>query len=314
LKHKYNLSVIIPAHNEEKNIGVALDSLAELRRNYPNTQVICGLDGCDDHTKEIMKRYEFVEHFEFHQRQGKHIVIDELMKMVKNDIVVICDADRRFVCGRGELEKLLECFEDPEVGGVGDYYTTTYDDEKVRTSNDLLFLGDAWNTLLILEYKMRNFADRKCGKLYVSDRGFMFFVNFFRRDAFKNFHTKTLCDDGERLIFLMNNGYKVRLLETEQKPYLKAIYSEMDWRGFLRTKIRGMIAQRQIDEMYGQFSVNPGLGLFWHILKNLRRVDRKRALAGILLWWSIVVLARVRYALMLNKNINTRTGWSMRMG
>lgn len=309
-----SVSFLIPAHNEERNIGMTLDTLAKLRIDYPDTQIICGLDGCTDNTKNVVKRYDFVEVVEFHPRQGKHIVVDEMMKRVINEIVIINDADRRFVCKKGELERLIDCFDDPNVGGIGDYYTTTYEEEKITRSDSTFYHGDMWSTLLILEYKMKKFTERIKGKLYVDeDRGGMFYVNFFRTSAFRDFKTRTMCDDGERMLHLFQNGYSVRLLEKEQRPYLKAVYSKFSIRGFFHTKVRGCIAQRQIDNLYGNgHTITPEADLFLYILKNLRRCGM-RASVGMFMWWSVVIAAKIRYFLMLKKDMSNREGWDMRI-
>lgn len=305
------VSFIIPAHNEEKRIGIALENLAGLKKIYPNIEVICGNDGSTDRTEEIIKKYSFVDYVKFVERQGKHYVIDKLIKRSKGKIIIIHDADRIFVCKKGELERLTDCFDDPKVGGIGDYYTTTFDKNKVRNSNSALYLGDAWSTLFMLEHKMNNNTQRINGKLYADQTGMMFYVNIFRKDLVEE--TKTMCDDGERFIQLLNKGYKIRLLETEERPYLKASYSSMNFKGFFKTKLRGFIAQKQIDDVYGSFSIKPETSLFFYIFKNIYRVKRSRAFFGIFLWWFAVFLALLRYQFIKNKKISTREGWKLRM-
>ena len=308
-----SLTMIVPAHNEEKNIGKCLDSLQELREHYPGIEVLVGDDGSSDRTGEISRRYPFVKLTRFEERQGKHVMVDYLRKIANGEIIGILDADRRFVCEKGELERLMGCFDDPKVGGMGDYYTTTYDEEKVKHTNDILFLGDSYVTLFMLEFKMERFAKRNDGKLYVPDSGFMFFVNFFRKDAFRKFRTKSLCDDGERTIHLIKNGYKIRLLETEQRPYFKAVYKKMSAVGFFRTKVRGFVAQKQIDKLYGGFSITniPKTSLIFHIIKNIHRVNGWRAFVGVVWWWVIIVIARLRFLFI--EDMDTKEGWGWRM-
>ena len=54
-----SVSFLIPAHNEERIIGHALDGLAAIAR--PDVEVLVGLDGCTDGTKAIVKRYPFAK-------------------------------------------------------------------------------------------------------------------------------------------------------------------------------------------------------------------------------------------------------------
>lgn len=304
------ISFLISAHNEERRIGIALDSMVRLKRMYPTVEVLCGNDGSTDRTEEIIKKYKFVRYFKTEPRQGKHAMIDKLMKFAKGKIMIILDADRIFVCGKGELEKITDCFKDPKVGGIGDYYTTTFYKPNMDKA-DALYLGDAWSTLLMLEHKMRKHSERINDKLYAAQTGMMFYVNFFRKDLVGK--TKTMCDDGERFIQILKKGFKVRLLETEERPYLKASYSSMNFGGFLKTKIRGFIAQKQIDEMYGGFTIEPDISLFVYILKNLHRVKRPKAYLGILLWWLAAVVALFKYQFIKNKKVSTQDGWKLRM-
>jgi glycosyltransferase involved in cell wall biosynthesis len=305
------ITFLIPAHNEENRIGLALDNMAKIKKMYPDIEVMVGNDGSTDGTDEVIRRYKFIKYVKFEERHGKHHVIDKMIKMAKGQIIIIHDADRVFVCKKGELEKITECFKDQKVGGMGDYYTTTYESDKVRKTNSMLYLGDAWSTLFMLEWKMKKHTQRINGKLYGGRTGMMFYVNLFRKELAEN--TKTMCDDGERYIQILKRGYKIRLLETEERPYLKANYSTMKFWGFVKTKVRGFFAQRQIDEAYGTFSINPDFSLFTYFLRNLHRVKRPRAYMGILIWWFAVFVAMVKYQFVKKQKISTKDGWKMRM-
>lgn len=49
------ISVIVPAHNEEKLIGKSLKSIR--KTNYPNYELIVICDSCSDSTPKIAKKY-----------------------------------------------------------------------------------------------------------------------------------------------------------------------------------------------------------------------------------------------------------------
>jgi len=49
------ISVIIPAHNEEKYLGKTLENLRE--QNYLNYETIIICNGCNDKTEEVAKKY-----------------------------------------------------------------------------------------------------------------------------------------------------------------------------------------------------------------------------------------------------------------
>ncbi len=50
------ISIIIPAHNNEVSIGLAIDSM--LAQTYPNTEIIVIDDNSTDNTPNVAKRYE----------------------------------------------------------------------------------------------------------------------------------------------------------------------------------------------------------------------------------------------------------------
>jgi len=296
----------MPAHNEEKRIWKTLDCLACLKWFYGRKiEVLVGLDGCSDNTEQVVKNYDFVKYIKTKKRMGKHYIIDKLIGMARGEIIAIMDADRAFIWRVGDLEKIMDCFNDPRVGGLGDYYTTTFIEENMKDGN-ALYLGDAWNTLLMLEHKIKNLPCRR----YADHTKSMFYVNFFRKELVEK--TKTLCDDGERFIQILKKGYRVRLLGIEERPNFKAVYNFMNFWGFVKTKLRGFIAQDQIDRLYGNHSVKPSISMFTYILRNLHRVKRLKALFGIFLWWLAIGIARIQYQF-INKNISTREGWELRM-
>lgn len=56
MKNKTEISVVIPAYNEEKNIGECLSSL--LKQSFKDFEIIVVDDGSQDKTKEIVKKYQ----------------------------------------------------------------------------------------------------------------------------------------------------------------------------------------------------------------------------------------------------------------
>ena len=68
MKDLVKASFLLPAHNEEKIIQHALDSLQAIAS--PTIEVLVGLDGCTDGTKGVVERYDFVRYVEMDERVG----------------------------------------------------------------------------------------------------------------------------------------------------------------------------------------------------------------------------------------------------
>ena len=71
---KHKLSFLISAHNEEKLISHALERLVKVQQDYPNMEVLIGMDGCTDNTPKIVakfaKEHKFFKVFELNERKG----------------------------------------------------------------------------------------------------------------------------------------------------------------------------------------------------------------------------------------------------
>ncbi len=92
------VSVLVPARNEEHNIGPCLESL--LSQDYPDYQVIC-LDDCsEDRTWQVMQKFAKRHRFVPVQGKeppegwlGKHWACHQLAQMADGEIILFTDAD-----------------------------------------------------------------------------------------------------------------------------------------------------------------------------------------------------------------------------
>ncbi|MGB5953209.1 MAG: glycosyltransferase family 2 protein [Ornithinimicrobium sp.] len=102
------VTVLIPAHNEEKRIGATLDSL--MSQSRPPQRIVVVADNCDDDTIAIARRAG-VEVFETvdnkHKKAGglNQALKDQLPTQGENDMVMIMDADT--VLEPGFLEEAM---------------------------------------------------------------------------------------------------------------------------------------------------------------------------------------------------------------
>lgn len=96
MKKLLNISIGIPAFNEEANIQDLLRSiLGQNTNNFRIKEIIIASDGSTDNTlKEIKKIHnKKIIVNAGNERHGKSFRINQILKMFKGDAVVLCDAD-----------------------------------------------------------------------------------------------------------------------------------------------------------------------------------------------------------------------------
>lgn len=86
------ISVVIAAHNEEKNIGYCLESL--MNQTYKPLEIIVVDNNSKDKTAEISKKYKNVR-VVFEKEQGIIPTRNTGFSKVKGDIIARCDADTK---------------------------------------------------------------------------------------------------------------------------------------------------------------------------------------------------------------------------
>jgi len=86
------ISVIIPAHNEEKYIEKCLDSISTAKSNidFP-VEIIVALNRCTDHTEDIAKNYKAITVREDEKNIAK--IRNAGIKASTGDVLVTIDAD-----------------------------------------------------------------------------------------------------------------------------------------------------------------------------------------------------------------------------
>lgn len=115
------VTVLVPAHNEEKVIVRCLDSI--FRSSYRDFSVIVANDASTDGTKQILELYADL-HPEYnlrivnrHVNVGKGSVLnDVLRRYVRSELVMMLDADS--VLAPRALERAVSYFDNPTIAGV----------------------------------------------------------------------------------------------------------------------------------------------------------------------------------------------------
>ena len=94
---KRDISIIIPAYNEENRISKVLDEISNyIHSNNLNWEIIVSIDG-NDRTEEIVKefsqKYNFIKYDKRNGRNGKGNAIKRVLPIVNGKYVILMDAD-----------------------------------------------------------------------------------------------------------------------------------------------------------------------------------------------------------------------------
>jgi len=308
-----SVSFLIPAHNEENIIGHALDGLAAIAR--PDVEVLVGLDGCTDGTRAVVERYSFANWIELDERGGKQAVLDRLMELAQGEIIVVHDADWRFVCDRGGVDLLIHEFEDPSLGGIVlPPHNIPFWELRAGIASKG-FVGAGLGVLLLWEYLLITQAERTESGTYASpDRiVYPFTVNVFRRGVIPP--ATTAADDFERFMYLVDAEYRVKIFNDRLLPYFQITDQELSFRDHFRQRVKNHIARAQFASTV---KFRAGLWNFYlpftiYCLKSASRLGW-RDFSLVLTWYATILLALLRARLILRKGIpDAREAWKYRL-
>lgn len=112
------VSVVISAFNEESILREKLENLASLEYPQDHIEFLVGSDGSTDGTISVLSASTLhgLRVFNFPGRRGKSAVLNDLLREASGEIVVFSDANTMY--DRQTIERLVEHFADPAVGGV----------------------------------------------------------------------------------------------------------------------------------------------------------------------------------------------------
>lgn len=116
------VTVLIPAHDEENVIGEILEALLEVDYPADRLRILPVNDRSRDDTAAIIDRFAAAHPGRitpFHRSEGqpgKAAALKDAMERVHSEFVLVFDAD--YIPGRGLIKQLMAPFFDPEVGAV----------------------------------------------------------------------------------------------------------------------------------------------------------------------------------------------------
>jgi len=112
------LSILLAAHNEEKNMERKIKSLLEIDYPQERFEILIGSDGSTDKTNEITTKLmnEKIKFFSQQKRQGKPGILNLLAEKANGEILVFTDARQRL--DKNALKELVKHFSDQKIGSV----------------------------------------------------------------------------------------------------------------------------------------------------------------------------------------------------
>ena len=157
-----SITIIIAAYNEERYIEETIRN--KLALDYPGDkcEIIVVSDASDDRTDDLVRKYEHlgVRLIRQEPRSGKTSALNRAVLEAKGEIIVFSDANS--IYESDALKKLIQNFNDPEVG-----YVTG---KMVYANPDGSLVGDGCSTYMNYENLLRR-QETKIGSIVGVDGG-----------------------------------------------------------------------------------------------------------------------------------------------
>lgn len=143
-----NISIIVPAYNEEKNIKNNLNSI--FSSDYPKKkmEVIVVDDGSKDSTARIARQFP-VNLIKHGKNRGKIYSLNDGIARAKSDIIITTDADT--ILEKNTIRLLVKKFQDPKVGAVAGVYKAI---NKYSSRNPFKFLLEKFQGLEYMGFSL----------------------------------------------------------------------------------------------------------------------------------------------------------------
>lgn len=193
------VSILIPAHNEEKNIEAKLENLRIISYPKKKIEIIVVDDGSNDST--VKKVQNFIQRcpdlniklVTQNPRAGKSVALNKALCVSTKPILVVSDADTRWP--QGILQKAMPYLADPGLGAI----TGRSVNEDVGKS----WVAKAEESYLQLANFVR-FCESKVHSTIRFEGGFC----AYKRNAFDTFDCETGSDDSGTALKVVSKGYR----------------------------------------------------------------------------------------------------------
>jgi len=240
------VTFLVPAFNEEKNIGDCLKSIIKLDYPKDKMKIIVINDGSTDKTAEVVKRFKDVKLIN-KKNEGKAMALNHGIKLVDNDLIVCMDADS--FANKDYLKKIVGHFNDPNISAV----TSAVKVKKINT----IYSKIQWVEYLVSIVFRKLFAVLDC-QFVVPGAGGIYRTSVVKEIG--GWDPKSLTEDMEIALRMQSRGYKIEssldsYVYTECPKSFKALFKQrMRWyRGYIENfkKYFNMF----LNPKYGNFGV-----------------------------------------------------------
>jgi cellulose synthase/poly-beta-1,6-N-acetylglucosamine synthase-like glycosyltransferase len=196
-----SLSVLVPAHNEERYIENCVNSILE--SDYQGEREIVVInDGSTDRTGDILKKFSGNKAVRVLKTNhlGKSRALNKAISLSKNEVIAGIDGDTDV--GKESLKHLVRPLQDSKVAAVGGIV-------KIRNKRKPV----SW--FQNIEYLYSSFFNSLCDKI----NGNIFTpgpISAFKRDrveVLKGFRTDVFLEDVDMSLRIVRSGYRVRISE-----------------------------------------------------------------------------------------------------
>ena len=190
-----NVTIIIPAYNEEDYIKAKMENTRTL--NYPKDKltIYWVTDGSNDQSVELLKKYSDIRVFHEEERKGKINAINRVMPYVQTPITIFTDANA--LLSKDSVLIIARKYKNPQVGCVsGEKRIVAKKTDKASGSGE----GFYW--------KYESFLKKLDNQLYsvVGAAGELFSI---RTQLFEKIDSNTILDDFVISLKIAQKGYKI---------------------------------------------------------------------------------------------------------
>ena len=283
------MSILIPAYNEEKVIGLTIEAL--IHADYPNKEIIIVDDGSNDNTLNIAKRYRHQAKVLHKENGGKASALNFGLAFAKGEIIVIVDADT--IVGYDSLKMLARGFEKKEVAAVAGNI-------KIRNTINLLTKCQSLEYLTGIQI-MRRGLDY-FGSIPIVPGA----LGAFRRESLKeagDYQKTTLVEDFDATITVLKSGLTVQG-SNSAVGYTQAPQKLKD---FFKQRKRWYRGNLQVMKRHNNILTNPRFGFLHKFAYPLMIINMLVIpFTGLLVWifaaisiiqggWQVVLLYTIMY-------------------